>query len=132
MAIILDIIFAFTEGVPELDRPVARSRDNLPVIGTEADGQNIGGVADKLTGSDTGVQVPETEGVVPGGGEGELAVGGDDDVGNEVVVAVENALGVAVRVFVTGQGPDDDGLVWKSRSVCLSTFRWMCTHLGTQ
>jgi hypothetical protein len=28
-----------------------------------------------------------------------------------VVVAVENALGVAVAVLVAGQLPDDDGLV---------------------
>ena len=59
----------------------------------------------------TSVEVPETEGVIPRCGEGELAIGGDDDIGDEVVVTVQNTFRKAVRVLVTGQLPDDDGLV---------------------
>lgn len=65
MTIILDIVLALPEGIPELDRPVARARDNLPVVCREADGEDIGGVADETAGGETGVQVPEAKCVVP-------------------------------------------------------------------
>ena len=112
MAILLDVVLALSEGVPELDRLVARARDDLPVVGAEADRQDIGLVADEATGSEAGVKIPEAEGVVPGRGECKLAIGGDDDVRHEVVVAVENALGVTVGLVVAGELPDDDRLVW--------------------
>ena len=111
MTVILDIVFAFSESIPKLDGLVTGARDNLPVISTEADREDIRGVADESAGGETGVQIPETESVVPGRREGELAVGGDDNIRNEVVVAVENSLGVAVRVLIAGQLPDDDGLI---------------------
>jgi len=111
VSILLDIEFTFTKGVPELDRFVARTRDNLPVISAEADGQNVGSVSDKFPGRVSGAQVPKTEGVIPRSGKGELAVRRDDDVGNEVVVSVENAFWVTERVLIPGQLPDDDGFV---------------------
>ena len=80
MSILLDVKFTFTEGIPEFDRPVTRTRDDLPVICAEADRQNIRGVSDEFPGRLAGVQVPETEGVIPRSGEGELAVRGDNDV----------------------------------------------------
>ena len=111
MTVLLDIVLALSERVPELDRPVTRTGDNLPVVCAERDRQDIGGVANELTGGETSVKVPKTECVIPRRGESELAIGRDDNIGNEVVVAVEDALGVAVSVFVTSQGPDDDSLV---------------------
>ena len=114
VAVILDVVFALAEGVPELDRPVARARDDLPVVSREADGEDIGGVADEAAGRVASVEVPQAERVVPRGGERELAVGGDDDVRDEVVVAVEDALRVAVLILVTGELPDDDRLVCTS------------------
>lgn len=116
MSIVLDIVLAFTEGIPELNGLVTRTGDNLPVISTEADRQNIGSVTNELTGGETGIKVPETECMIPGGRKGELAVRGDDDVGNEVVVAVENALWVAVGIFITSQGPNNDGFVYASHT----------------
>lgn len=101
VAIILDIEFALAEGVPQLDGAVPATTDNLPVISTEADTKDIRGVADETTSSLASVQIPETEGMVPGGRKSELAIRGDDDVGHEVVVAVENALGVAILVLLT-------------------------------
>lgn len=121
VTILLDVVLALSEGVPELDCPVAGAGDNLPVVSTEADGQDVRGVADKAAGGETGVEVPETEGVVPRRGEGELAVGRDDNVRDEVVVAVEDALGVAELVLVARQLPDDDGLVW---AVCSGWRTW--------
>ena len=58
-----------------------------------------------------GAEVPEPEGLVPGAAEGEVAVGGEDDVGDEVAVAVEPLLGDAVVHVVAGQLPDDERLV---------------------
>ena len=112
MTILLDVVLALAEGVPQLDGAVARTRDNLAIVSTEADGENIGGVSNEAAGGKAGVQVPKAEGVVPGRGECKLAIGGDDDVRHEVVVAVENALGVTVGLVVAGELPDDDRLVW--------------------
>ena len=113
VSILLDVKFTFTEGIPELDRFVARAGDDLPVIGAEADRQNIGSVPDEFPGRLAGVQVPEAEGVIPRSGKSELAIRRDNDVGNEVVVSVKNAFWVAERVLVSGQLPDDDGFVFR-------------------
>ena len=113
MTIVLDVIFAFTKSVPELDCPVAGARNDLTIIGREADGEDIGGVADKATGGVASVEVPQAQRVVPRGGEGELTIRGNDDVGYEVVVAVEDALGVTILILVAGELPDDDRLVYK-------------------
>lgn len=75
VTILFDVVFAFAEGVPKLDGPVARTRDDLSVVGREADGEDIGCVANETTSGLAGVQVPETEGVVPGRGKRELAIG---------------------------------------------------------
>ena len=71
-------------------------------------------MADEAAGGGTGVQVPKTEGLVPRGGESKLTVGGDDNVGDEVVVAVEESRGVAVVRVITAELPDDDGAVTRS------------------
>lgn len=112
VTILLNIVFAFTEGIPEFDGPVAGAGDNLPVVRAEADGQDVGGVANEAAGGEAGVEVPETEGVVPGGRECELAIRRDNDIGDKVVVSVEDLFGRAVAGIVAGQLPDDDGLVW--------------------
>ena len=114
VALVGDGVLAVTEGVPELDRPVARARDDLPVVSREADGEDIGGVADEAAGRVASVEVPQAERVVPRGGERELAVGGDDDVRDEVVVAVEDALGVTVVGVIAAELPHDDGAVTRS------------------
>jgi len=111
VTILLDIILAFTQSVPELDGLIAGTGDNLPVISTEADGENIGGVADEAAGGCASVQIPETESVIPGRRQSKLTIRRDDDIGNEVVMAVEDALGVSVGVLIASQLPDDNGLV---------------------
>lgn len=113
MTVLLDIVFALSESIPKLDSLVTGARDNLPVISAEADREDIRGVADESTGGKAGVQVPETESVVPGRREGELAIRRDDNIGDKVVVAVENSLGVAIRVLIAGQLPDDDGFIYR-------------------
>ena len=68
-------------------------------------------MTNELTGGETSVKVPKAECVIPGRGESELAIGRDDNIGNEVVVAVEDALGVAILILITRELPDNDGLV---------------------
>ena len=76
-------------------------------------------MSDKFPGRLAGVQVPEAEGMVPRSGESELAVRGDNDIGNEVVVSVKNTFWVTKRVLIPGQLPDDDSFV--CRDVCQIT-----------
>lgn len=111
MAVLGDVELAVTESVPQLDGPVARARDNLTVVRAEADAEDITSVADEAAGGETSVQVPETERLVPRGREGELTVRRDHNVRDEVVVAVEDLLGVAVVGLVAGELPDNDSLV---------------------
>lgn len=114
VTVVGDVELALAESVPELDGAVTRAGDDLTVVGGEGDRENICGVADEAAGGGTGVQVPKTEGLVPRGGESKLTVGGDDNVGDEVVVAVEDSLGVAVVRVITAELPDDDGAVTRS------------------
>jgi hypothetical protein len=65
VTLVLNIEFAFTECIPEFDGPVPATRDNLSVISTEADAQNVACVTDKSPGSKTSVQIPEAKSVVP-------------------------------------------------------------------
>jgi hypothetical protein len=66
VTVLLDVVFAFTEGVPELDGAVSGTRHNLPVVSTEADREHIGGVANESASGGSSVKIPEPEGVVPG------------------------------------------------------------------
>jgi hypothetical protein len=65
VSILFDVVFALAEGVPELDGAVTRARDDLTVVRAEADGEDVGGVANKAASGNAGVEVPEAEGVVP-------------------------------------------------------------------
>lgn len=56
-------------------------------------------------------EIPETEGLVPGTGQGVVAVAGEDDVGDEVGVSVEPLVGYSVAVLVLGEFPHDKSLV---------------------
>jgi hypothetical protein len=57
--------FAFTEGVPQLNSAITRSRDNLTVVSTESNREDILGVSNEAAGANTRVDVPETKGVIP-------------------------------------------------------------------
>ncbi len=65
MTLILDIIFALSQSIPKLDSLVPRTRDDLPVVSAETDGQHIGCVSNESTGGEAGVKVPESECVIP-------------------------------------------------------------------
>ncbi len=90
VTLVFDVVLALAECVPQLDGLVSATRDNLSVVGREGDGKDIGSVPNEAAGSCASVEVPETESFVPRCGEGELTVGGDDDVRNEVVVPMQD------------------------------------------
>ena len=77
MALLGDGVLAVTKRVPELDGLVARTRDDLAVVGGERDGEDVVGVADEPAGGGAGGELPETEGLIPRSGEGIGAIGGD-------------------------------------------------------
>ena len=78
MPLLVDGELAVTEGVPQLDRAVARARNDLTVVGRERDGKNVVGVADESSGGGAGGKLPQAESLVPGGGKGVGTVRGDD------------------------------------------------------
>lgn len=112
VTILNNVELAFSKGVPELDRSVSRSRNDLSVVGRERDRQDITSVTDKLSGGQTSVQVPQSEGLVPRGRKSELTVGRNGNVGNKVVVSVQDLLGESERVVISRQLPDNDSLVY--------------------
>ena len=63
-----------TKRIPEFNRLISTSTDDLSIIGAERDGENVICMAYEATGCFACVEIPETEGFVPGGGEGVLAV----------------------------------------------------------
>ena len=73
VTLLLDVKLALSQSVPELDGLVPRGRDDLPVVGRERDREDVVGVSDESTGGRSGVEVPESESVVPRRREGELA-----------------------------------------------------------
>lgn len=78
MSLLGDGELAVSKGVPELDGPIAGSRDDLPVVGGEGNGEDVIGVSNKSAGGGTGGQLPEAESLVPGGREGICTVRRDD------------------------------------------------------
>ena len=77
VALLGDGELAVTQGVPQLDGAVTRTGDDLTVVGGERDGEDVVGVADEGAGGVAGGQLPETERLVPRGGQSVGTVGGD-------------------------------------------------------
>merc|ERR1712072_227909 len=123
-AVGLDGVLALAAGVPKLDGLVAGARHDLTVVGGEGDGEDILLVADKGGVGGTEVEVPETEGAVPGAGEGELAIGRDDNILHEVGVATEGLLGVTVVAVLTGEGPPSRTCRGKPTGSCRGSRWW--------
>ena len=75
MTFFSQVELAFSNRVPELDGLVHGTRDDLTIVGREGHRENRIVVADKATGGGARVQIPQTERLIPRGGQGELAVG---------------------------------------------------------
>ena len=78
MPLVCNSKFAVAQRIPQLDRAIAGSRDDLTIIGGEGDGEDIVGVAYKASSCSTSCKFPKAESFIPGGGEGVRAVGGND------------------------------------------------------
>lgn len=139
VALLGDGVLAVTESVPELDGSIARTGDDLAVVGREADGEDVVGVADESSSGSTAGELPETQSLVPRGRQSVGTVRGDDlvptisrvlnyicppkchrvrrgngwtyTVGDDVRVAVEGSLGVTVLALIASEVPDDQGLI---------------------
>ena len=102
---------AFTQSIPELDGLVSGARNNLAVISREGDREDISLVADKAAGGGSSAQVPKTKGLIPGSRESKLSIRGDDNVFNEVIVAVKRLLGESIVDIIAGQVPYQHSLI---------------------
>lgn len=58
MPLLGDCELAVSQGIPELDGAIARTRDNLTIIGREGNGQDIVVVTNKTLGGDTSRELP--------------------------------------------------------------------------
>jgi hypothetical protein len=101
VTIFSDVILALTEGVPQLDRLITRTRNDLTVVSRERDRQDIVGVANETTSGGTAVQIPKTESLIPRGGQSELTVRRDGKIFNEVRVTDERLTGDTVVQFIS-------------------------------
>jgi hypothetical protein len=101
VTIFSDVILALTEGVPQLDRLITRTRNDLTVIGREGNRENIVSVTDETTGGSTTVQIPETESLIPRGGQSELTVRRDGKILNEVRVTNERLTGDTIVQLIS-------------------------------
>ena len=110
---------ALSKRVPELDGLITRSGDDLTVVEGECDGKDVLLVTHETTCGLSGADLPETERSIPRSRECELSIGGDDHVGNEVVVSAEGTAGISCSVVLGlfggtglfGEVPYEDGLV---------------------
>ena len=66
--------FAITESIPQLDGLVSGPGNDLAVVGGERNREDIVRVPDEPSRRGSGREFPETEGFVPGGGEGVCTV----------------------------------------------------------
>ena len=59
-------------------------------------------------------EIPQTKGLVPGTRQSEVAIRRQDNIRNKVRVTIQTFLGNTKVVLLTGQFPDNQGLVCKS------------------
>lgn len=111
VSVLLDSVFADTESVPQLDGTIARPGNDLSVVGGESDAEDIFGVSNESSRRRSHRQIPQTEGRVPGAGQSELSVRGQNNVRNEVAVTLKSLMRDTVIGIILSQLPDDDGLV---------------------
>lgn len=102
---------ALTNGVPDLDGSVTGRRNDLTVVRREGNRQNVASVASETSSAGSVLELPKTEGLVPGGREGVLTVLRDGNVLDNVVVTLERLLGDTISLLITSQVPHNKALV---------------------
>jgi len=111
VTILSDCVLTLSQCIPQLDGLVSGSRHDLPVISGEGDGKDILGMVLETTGGLTGIQVPESQGLIPGAGKSVMALGGHHHICHEVTVAVETTFRDAIATFLAFEVPKNEGLV---------------------
>jgi len=117
MWVLVDSEFTNTIDVPDLDALVDGAGDNLSVIWGESNGKNILGVANEGSVGGALLQVPESDGTIPGGGEAESAIGREVDIRDEVRVSLQDfswdipfLIVISIRDVLLDV-PDDEGVI---------------------
>ena len=107
-------VLAFSESVPEFYSLVSRSTDDLSVIGTESDREDVFTMTDESSCGLSRVEIPQTKGRIPRSAEAELSVDTDDNIRHEMGVAYERFLrdseGLLVVSFIS-EVPYENGLI---------------------
>jgi len=111
VTLVLNSELAITKSVPKLNGAVTRARHNLSVISAESNGKDILGVVHETTGAATSVDLPKTEGTVPGTRQSILTIRRDNHIRDKVVVASKRTTSKAIVAFLTGKGPDKDRFI---------------------
>jgi len=105
-------VLEVTESVPQVDGLVARSGDNLTVVGGEGNRENVLGVTNELASADTSAQFPETKGTVPRSRKGEVTIRRESNILNEVGVSGQSSKRLSVLSFGSRvELPNDDAAV---------------------
>jgi hypothetical protein len=115
VAIFLDGVLALTEGVPQVDGSITRTRHDLTVISGEGNREDILGVANEAASGGATVEVPQTESTIARTREGELTIGGDSDILDEVRVTSQTLVSDTGLFVIFLECPDDQGFVARSR-----------------
>ena len=111
VTLLLNSVFTLGQSVPQLDGLVPRSGDNLPIISGKGHAQNIMIMVLKPASRTSSRQVPQAQILVPRSGQGKVSVGGQNDIGDKVSMAVETLVRDTVLLVVASQLPDDQGFV---------------------
>jgi len=114
---------ALSESVPQLDGLSTRSRDDLTVVSRKGNRENVLGVSDEAAGGVSGGDLPQTESTVPRSRQSELTIRGHNDVLNVVRVSLEASSGASVVALLTGELPDEESLITRSRDDHVLGFR---------
>lgn len=110
MTLLLNGEFTISQGVPQFNGLVTRSRHDLSVVGRERNRENVTGMSDKSLCRVSGVEVPKSQGRIPGSRKGVLTVRRNDTVGNESVVSLQRTSWYSV-LLISGNLPNKQSLV---------------------
>jgi len=108
---VLDSVLTLSQRIPQLDGFVPRARHDLSVIDRECNAENILGMSYETPSGRTCVQIPQSQGSVPGSRQRKLTIGRDDNVLDKVCMTSQPTPRKSVVSFFSGKMPNDDALV---------------------